>query len=107
MSEGAERLAALATKLLAERPGRPEHAIGDLAAVRSEIDRIAAAREAAGGEAKLLPEVRRALGGAGLGDVAPEGAPLAAIQAGLARLHGLLAALAATGRKKRRSKPRP
>jgi hypothetical protein len=93
----AERLAALARALAARGDG----VLADLAAIRAEVDRIARLREAGNPESALLAPLRQALGAAGLAEVVPEAAPLAAIQAAIARLHGLVAALVVTRARRR------
>jgi hypothetical protein len=96
-AQAALDLARLARATLGREPGGPDAALAALARLRAEVDAIAATAEAAGGEAALLPPLRRALLAAGLEGLVPEGAPLAAVRAALARLHGLAAALAVAG----------
>jgi hypothetical protein len=103
-----ERLVALAHALLRDRPQDPERTIGDLAAIRAECDRFARHVEARPErEAAVAADLRRALAKAGLGAVAPAGASIAAIQASLRRLHGIVSALVVTRFGKRPPPGRP
>jgi hypothetical protein len=97
----AERLVALANSLIEAREGEPERVVADLAALRAEVDRIAGLCDAAGGPQGLLAPLCASLAAAGLREIAYEGAPIAAIQAALARLHGLVTALSLARVKKK------
>lgn len=90
MSVSAEALLALASRVLDARPDVPaERALAELGGIRGEVERIAAR---AGPSAAA--DVRRALAAAGLGALAPEGAPLSVVRAALERLEAQATALA-------------
>ncbi len=104
-----ERLVALAHALLREHRDEPERAKDHVAGVRARVEAIARAGEAASKPraAAVVADLRSALAAAGLGALAPAGASIVAIEAGLRRLHGIVSALAVTSAGKRPPSPPP
>ncbi len=100
-ADAAEALAALAHSLIARTPDDAAFALESVAAIRAEVDRLLRAAPAGRDPSALAAELRPGLAAAGLGALAPPGAGSPAIQAGLARLHGLLATMVVARAKRR------
>jgi hypothetical protein len=98
---GAEVLTRLAQALVARYPDDPGRAVDDVAAVRSEVERMVQAGAPVAGGVDGLASLREALDAAGLRGLVSVGASLQALRAALRRLHGLVAA-AVTLRVRRR-----